>query len=64
MKAIARITSHMDGYPDDIWIAKGKIYDLERVNDPEPDLYFFIDEQGDEHHVEANDFDKYFKEVG
>ena len=62
MRAIAKVTSHMEDDPMDIWIVKGNVYDLERVIDPDPNLYFFIDEQGDEYHIEVDDFDKYFKE--
>lgn len=63
MKANAKVTSHMAGCPDDIWIIKGKTYELKRLNDPEPNLYFFIDEQGDDHYLDIEDFDEYFEEV-
>ena len=63
MRAKAKVTAHMLDDPTDIWIVKDNVYDLERVDDPDPNLYFFIDEQGDEHHIEVEDFDVYFKEV-
>jgi len=63
MKAVAKVTSHMLDDPTDIWLVEGNVYDLERVHDPEPNRYFFIDEQGDAHYIEVDNFDKYFKEV-
>lgn len=61
MKAIAKSTEHMQSYPDDIWIVKGKIYALDRVIHEHEELYHFIDEQGDKHYLEIEDFDKYFE---
>lgn len=57
MIAIARSTEHMENDPDDIWIEKGKAYDLK------PAKYVFTDEQNEEHYVDVEDFDIYFKEV-
>jgi hypothetical protein len=54
MKAIAKKTCHMEGSPDDIWIIKGNVYNLEL-------LYRFIDEEGDEHFIPFEDFDEFFK---
>ena len=64
MKAIAKVTSFMEGFEDDIWIKKGDVYDLE-LNDEMDDeeLYEFIDAKGHEHYIGVKDFDKYFKEV-
>lgn len=56
MIVIAKSTEHMEDCPDDIWIEKGKTYDLKPVE------YVFMDEQNDEHYIDAEDFDKYFKE--
>lgn len=61
MKAIAKITSHMEDDPTDIWIVKDKEYDL--ILNTFEDEYYFIDEQGDSHSIDKKDFDKYFKVV-
>lgn len=56
MKAIAKVTSHMEDDPNSIWIVEGKTYDLEL-------MYRFIDEEGDIHFVSFEDFGEFFKEV-
>lgn len=55
INATAKKTSHMEGCTDQIWIVKGKTYQLEP-------LYRFIDEEGDEHFITFDDFDEYFIE--
>ncbi|HCR39381.1 MAG TPA: hypothetical protein DIW41_00625 [Lachnospiraceae bacterium] len=57
MKAIAKITSHMEDDPSDIWLRKSKIYELEELEE----FYRFIDEAKDEHRISKSAFDKYFK---
>ena len=57
MKAIAKSTSYMKGDPSDIWLRKGKIYEIEELEE----FYQFIDEAKDEHRISKSAFDKYFK---
>ena len=35
MKAIAKSTSYMKGDPSDIWLRKGKIYEIEELEELE-----------------------------
>jgi len=54
INAKAKKTSCMEDDVNQIWIVKGKTYQLEP-------LYRFIDEQYDEHFILADDFDEYFE---
>ena len=52
--AVAKVTSHIEDDPADVWIVKDKTYYL-------TPMYRFIDEQGDTHYLDMWEFENYFK---